>query len=117
MSENISQDVFNRDEALENVGGMEDLLLELGQTLIDELPKLLLNAHQAIAAGDAKGVNAALHSLKGAVTPFAAKRAHAAAWQLEQSAAAGDLSQAAGMMSRLESELDDLKVALGSLQA
>ena len=105
-------DVFDREEALENVGGMEDLLRELGETLIEEIPKLLASARTAAAAGDPQAVSKVLHSIKGSVTPFAAKSSYDLAWQLEQSSASGDLSQADDLLAKLENELSKLAAAL-----
>jgi HPt (histidine-containing phosphotransfer) domain-containing protein len=104
--------VFDREEALENVGGMEDLLRELGETLIEEIPKLQASARAAVATGDSQAVSRVLHSIKGSVTPFAAKASYELAWQLEQSSASGDLSQADDLLSKLEIELSKLATAL-----
>lgn len=112
MSEPAPEDVFNRSEALENMGGSVELLEELSQTLIEELPKLMEAAQDGIQTGDATKVSRTLHSIKGSVTPFAATRAHDAAWKLEQSAAAGDLNHAENLLADLEVELNRLTAAL-----
>jgi len=115
MSETISERVFNKSAALENVAEMEDLLKELAQTLIDELPKLIAAAQSGVTAGDAKAVNAAAHSIKGSVTPFAAELAYDAAWHLESAGSKGDLSNAFQLLADLELELQKLENALRSL--
>jgi HPt (histidine-containing phosphotransfer) domain-containing protein len=115
MPESIANEVFNKTEALQNVAGMEDLLKDLAQTLIDELPKLTAAAHSAVTAGDAAAVNAAAHSIKGSVSPFAAKLAYDAAWQLEAAGTSGDLSKAPQLLATLESELQKLVDAIQSL--
>ncbi len=115
MSESISEKVFNKPVALQNVAEMEDLLKDLAQTLIDELPKLVAAAQSAVKAGDAKAVNAAAHSIKGSVAPFAAELAYDAAWHLETAGTQGDLTDAAQLLANLEIELHRLTDALQSL--
>lgn len=110
-----TMEIFNKDEALENVGGLEDLLQELAGTLSEELPTLLEGARKGIADGNANAVNAAAHSIKGSVTPFAGKASYEAAWKLEQAGSSGDLSNAETLLADLETELEKLQQALKQL--
>ena len=112
MQGSTPKDVMDFEEALENVGGSSDLLGELAEALKAELPKLMNSAREAINAGDAKGVNNASHSIKGSVTPFAAKLAYEAAWKLEEKSASGDLSAANDQLQALEDQLDRLTSVL-----
>ena len=112
MPDSNSKEVFDIEEALNNVGGSQELLCELSQTLQDELPGLLSLARKALKSGDAKAVNAATHSIKGSVTPFAAKLAYDAAWKLEETSSKGDLNNADENFKRLDSELKKLVSAL-----
>lgn len=114
MPESPSLDIFNQTEALENVGGSAELLLDLSQTLIEELPKLLSAAQQAITSGNAASASRSLHSIKGSVTPFAAKTSYDIAWEMEQAAAAGDLNGASDRLADLELELERLVAAMKS---
>jgi two-component system, sensor histidine kinase and response regulator len=57
--------VWQRAEALERLGGDEDLLRELCQIFLEESPKLLRTLRQAALAGDADAVMRAAHSFKG----------------------------------------------------
>jgi len=58
-----------------------------------------------------------VHTLKGSVGNFAAKRALAAIAQLEQIGARGNLEQASPAVDILETELARLRDALSSLKA
>jgi HPt (histidine-containing phosphotransfer) domain-containing protein len=112
MAESTPKEVFNLEEALENVGGSQELLCDLAAVLSEEIPKLLQSAKNGISAGDPKSVNMAIHSLKGSVTPFAAQNSVDAAWKLEQLSADGGLENADELLSQLESELERLSAAL-----
>jgi HPt (histidine-containing phosphotransfer) domain-containing protein len=117
MQGSTPNEVMNFDEALENVGGSEDLLVELADALKSELPQLMDSAREAIDAGDPAGVNSASHSIKGSLTPFAAKLAYDAAWELERNAAEGDLSNAPDQLKQLAEELDRLTQVLDQFKA
>jgi HPt (histidine-containing phosphotransfer) domain-containing protein len=115
MQGSTPNEVMNFQEALENVGGSEDLLVELADALKSELPRLMDSAREAVDAGDAAGVNSVSHSIKGSLTPFAAKLAYDAAWELEKNAAEGDLSKAADQLEQLSDELNRLTHVLDQL--
>jgi HPt (histidine-containing phosphotransfer) domain-containing protein len=97
--------VFDREAALENVGGDEELLAELVSIFIQEAPLLVDAIRAGIASGDSDQVQDAAHSVKGAISQFAAQLAYDAAYQLEQSAASGDLSGTTEGLAHLEGEI------------
>ncbi len=117
MQGSTPREVMDFDEALENVGGSSDLLGELAGALKSELPQLMSSARDAVNAGDARRVNSASHSIKGSVTPFAAKLAYEAAWVLEEKSAKGDLSGADDELQKLEDELNRLTTVLDHFSA
>jgi signal transduction histidine kinase/DNA-binding response OmpR family regulator/HPt (histidine-containing phosphotransfer) domain-containing protein len=83
---------FDREEALERVGGSEELLRDLVELFRTECPKQMEAIRQQKAAGDLAGLARAAHALKGSVAMFAAQRAYDAALRLEKMGRAGDIS-------------------------
>jgi len=75
---------WNRIEALDRIGGDEELLRDLCQIFLEESPKLLQKLQQAVAAGDSDGVMRAAHSLKGESSYLGAGGTSQAARQLEE---------------------------------
>jgi PAS domain S-box-containing protein len=109
-------DTLDRQEALERVGGDAALLRELVEVFLADCPRLWRDIGDALARGDARQLNRAAHTLKGAVSTFGAHTAREAAQHLELLGQKGDLSGAAGAVARLETELERLKPALLELE-
>ncbi|MCO4759602.1 MAG: response regulator, partial [Oceanospirillaceae bacterium] len=107
-------EVFDPDGALEGVGGDADILKELVELFYDECPKLMVEIHTTLAAGDAVALRRAAHTLKGTAAVFAAKRTVASAQKLELMARESELDTAPDALSVLESEVERLKQALAS---
>lgn len=100
--------VFDREAMLAELGGDEDLLIELIGTMKSEAPKLLHEVRIAVEAGDPALVARAAHTLKGAISNFGAQAAAKAAFQLEQMGRAGHLNDVAVALATLEAEVDTL---------
>jgi PAS domain S-box-containing protein len=100
---------------LERVGGDRAALRRLARLYLADYPKLLARLRRALAAGDAPGVRAAAHALKGATSNFAATAAVAAAQRLEQLAEAGTLGEAPAVLADLEGALRQVRGALSAL--
>src|SRR5258708_2811897 len=83
---------FDRAEAIGRVGGDAQLLRELGEVFLGELPAWLAGLEQALHAGDAGTVQRLAHTIKGAVGTFGATRAAQAAQRLEQLGREEDLA-------------------------
>ena len=103
---------WNKVEALDRIGGDEELLHEMCQIFLEESPKLLRSLQQAVAAGDPDGVVRAAHSLKGESSYLSASRTSLAARQLEEMGHNHDLSRASETFAVLEREVVDLQLAL-----
>lgn len=103
---------WSKTQALERVGGDEELLQELCQIFISEYPKLLEKVREAIVAGNADGVQRAAHSLKGEVSYLGAPNATETARLLEDMGRAKDLSRAAETLISLEQALATLHSAI-----
>ncbi len=106
---------FNRNAALVQVDGDEELLAELAKMLLDELPVHLVALRDAVARGDCKVLERAAHALKGAVGNFAASRSFDRARDLEMMGRAGDLAHAPEALGALEESLQRLEPALARL--
>ena len=103
---------WNRIEALDRIGGDEELLRDLCHIFLEESPKLLQKLQQAVAAGDSDGVMRAAHSLKGESGYLGAGGTSEAARQLEQMGLDHDLSRASNSLAVLEREVASLHLDL-----
>jgi len=108
---------WDRAEALEQMGGDEQLFGELCEIFLREYPKRIDALREAIKAGNATEVRRAAHSLKGEAGCLAAEGAREAAQRLEDMGRAGELSKAFPALSLLQQELVALKIALQNRQA
>ncbi|MGA9040113.1 MAG: response regulator [Terriglobales bacterium] len=108
---------WSKAQALNRLGGDEELLRELCQIYLEESPKLLEKLRQAVVDGDAETVKRVAHSIKGEVGYLGAETASQAARQLENMGNDKDLSQAAAIFAVLERELMGVQSALKNLEA
>ena len=106
---------FNLDEALQQVDGDRDLLAEIAAIFLSDAPAMMADVAAAVAAGDPAAVSRTAHQLKGSILAFGAAAAAAAAFSLEQSGRAGDLTMARAEVELLGAEIDRLREGLESL--
>ncbi len=104
--------VWARAEALNRLGGDEELLRELCQIFLEESPKLLQKLRQGIGDTDPDAVMRAAHSLKGELGYLSAAGASQAARELEDMGHEKNLSRAPAVLAVLERELAGLHLAL-----
>jgi HPt (histidine-containing phosphotransfer) domain-containing protein len=104
--------VFNRELALDRVGGDEELLEEIVGLYLDEYPTLLGQIQAAVQAGDAKELYRSAHTLKGSLGALGAEAAHQQALELEISGRQGNLNNAPSMAVDLENLLRQLHAEL-----
>ena len=107
---------WKRAEALDRIGGDEELLQDLCHIFLEESPKLLQKLQQAVAAGDTDGVMRAAHSLKGEAGYFGADGTSHAARQLEDMGRDKNLSGAGDALAALERDLVILQLELRGLR-
>ncbi len=98
--------------AMEAVQGDQGLLRELIEIFLDDGPKLMSQAREAQAEGDAAVLQRAAHTLKGSVRLFGATQAFDLCFELESLAKRSELQQAAAAIARLEEELERLVESL-----
>ena len=104
----FSATAFDREAAMERLGGDAELFVEVAQLFVADAPKMLDELRQSIAAADAAGVRLRAHGLKGAAGYLAASATVEAAQILERDAASGDLSRATESFARIESAVERL---------
>jgi len=91
-----------------------DLLAEVAELFLDSAPGLLAQVREAIARGDAPGLERAVHALRGAASNFGAADTVAAAARLESMGRDGELRDADAVYADLERAITRL---LGALAA
>jgi two-component system, sensor histidine kinase and response regulator len=106
---------WNKSEALDRIGGDEELLRDLCHIFLEESPKLLQKLHQAVAAGDSDAIMRAAHSLKGESSYLGASGTSQAARQLEEMGRSQDLSRASDTLAVLDREVATLHLDLKNL--
>ena len=102
--------------ALDRLQGDRGLLEEIVDVFREECPRLMAQARQAIAGGDAAQLRLAAHTLKGALVNFAAQDAVEAARRLEMLGKQGALAEAPQAFSELERQLERLRPVLDEMQ-
>ncbi len=103
---------FDLAAVLENLGGNEALLVEIGGLFAAEWPNSLAKLHAALAAGDAEALRRSAHFVKGSVSNFSAWRAMEAARDLEYAARDGRLGEAPRLLEATIAAVDELIAAL-----
>jgi HPt (histidine-containing phosphotransfer) domain-containing protein len=98
--------------ALDSVGGDVQLLKEVAQEALGELPRLVDQLKQAIEDGNAPTAQRAAHTIKGVVRLFGAGTAGQLAEIIEGRARDNDLREAAHGFGQIEPELADITLAL-----
>jgi HPt (histidine-containing phosphotransfer) domain-containing protein len=92
------------------------LLQELIGLFFDGIPKLLSAIQESITRRDARALERAAHTLKGAVSNFGAKSACDAALRLEVIGRGGDFPHSEEAYVELEKEVTRLGGALAALR-
>jgi len=100
-----SESGWNRAEALDRLGGDEDLFRELCQIFLEESPKSLEDLRRALANEEAPAVRRIAHTIKGEVGYLSASEAVRAARQLEDMGHDNNLAGASEVFDVLEREL------------
>jgi HPt (histidine-containing phosphotransfer) domain-containing protein len=109
--------LVDRDALLDRVGGDEDLMREITAIFLAEYPELIQDIERAVAAGDAKGLERAAHSLKGSVSNFGAEAATQAAYRLEAMGRKGQIDEAPAALAELLVQFQQLHPVLEELGA
>ena len=103
------------EKTLEALGDDMELVTELAEILLDDIPRLVEEVERSIAEGDSDGLRHSAHTLKGAASNFNAAATVSAALRLEVMGRDGDLSGAEEALSQLLKETSRLKPELEKL--
>jgi two-component system sensor histidine kinase/response regulator len=103
------QGEFDEAAVLAYIGGDRELLSEMADLFLQDVPTLLSTVRQAAERRDSVALERAAHKLKGALSHFSARTAFEAAAHLEEMGRRKDPSQA-------HQALADLEHAVGRLQ-
>ncbi len=113
QGENRSNEgVFDYEDSLARLGGDDQLFNEVVDIFLEDVPKILSQASNSLAAGDSATLERAAHTLKGLSANFSAASAVAAGYAVELLAREHRLDGAAVCFPRMESELHRLETAL-----
>jgi CheY-like chemotaxis protein len=108
---------FDVENARQRFGGDEHLLAEIARVFLEDCPRQRRAIDAAIDAGDAEGLAAAAHALKGAAASLSAPRVADAARVLEILGRDGPMADAPAARQRLRREIDGLTTTLNQLLA
>lgn len=97
---------WNREFALEQTGGDEELLVELLSLFRDSSVADLGRLRQAVEAGSSEGVVRAAHSIKGAAASLGFENIRQLALDMETAGRAGSVEQARSDLSRMAALLE-----------
>ncbi|OLC54056.1 MAG: hypothetical protein AUH92_04785 [Acidobacteria bacterium 13_1_40CM_4_69_4] len=107
--------MVDRIALLSRLEGDARLLAEIVELFLRTAPRLMRDIKQALASKDAKKLERAAHTLKGAVANFGARQAYEAALTLEQHGRRGDLPAARRAWASMEKAMVRLKKELARL--
>lgn len=113
--DSLDVSLFDKNAALDRLGGDLDLLIELAGMFLEDCPRLIDGIQEALENNDSDSVQRLAHSLKGAVGNFSAQSAFDAAHELETMGREGNLSGAKEIFSGLKQNIERLKPALSKL--
>jgi PAS domain S-box-containing protein len=107
---------IDQDALMKNFDGDRELIATLSRVFADSSQKQLAELAEAIAQGDAAGIERAAHVLKGSVSNFRADAAVNAAARLELIGQNGDLALADSALAALEIEIGRLRQDLEAFE-
>lgn len=97
---------FNREIALDRVGGDEELFREVAQLYMNEYASIVDQIQSAIRAGSASDLQRSAHTLKGSLGTLGAEQAAAQALRLEMMGRLQDMTDASTALCELHRVLE-----------
>lgn len=104
-----SEVVWDHKQALEYVGGDEELLKDLMELFLQRMDILLMALNKAVAAADAEAISDTAHALKGAVNHFAATRSQELTKTIEDKALMGELEDVDALFGEVQKAVAQLE--------
>ncbi len=107
-------DIFDPAEAMDRACDDLELLAELAEMFNENRDRLLVELTEAVASGNAQGIDEAAHALKGSVGTFSTKRPYLIARELEFCGKNQQLEAAPQLLAGLKVALTELEVAVSN---
>ena len=104
--------LYDRELALDRLGGDEELLGEITVLFLQESPQMLARLQMAVADRDAHSIMEAAHSMKGSLATLGAEEGALLALDLEMMGRNNVLGSSSDALRRLEDMLGQLRVQL-----
>jgi two-component system, sensor histidine kinase and response regulator len=104
--------LFDREAALRRVEGDEEILRELVETFLDQVPELMDGIRASARAGEAPELRRGAHTLKGSAAVFAASSVTEAALRLETLAREERMDEVDDAIGELEPRVEGLVAEL-----
>lgn len=111
----MADEVLDQAALLEECDDDMDFLTHMVEIFDRDRTARLQRLSEAIAAGDCETVMNEAHALKGGVGVLSGRASFETAKSLEMMGRSQDLSDAVATLQKLESDLEDLRRALGEL--
>lgn len=107
--------VVNVSATLQRLGGDVELMRDMAEFFLEDVPELLNAIRQGLQNGDAETVARSAHSIKGLAANFDAHKTETAARDVENAARNEDLVQVHRSLPVLTAASDDTFIALRRL--
>jgi len=109
--------IFDSDDMLDRLGGDEEFLDDVLEVFIDECPKMLEGLRRGVTEGNAREIERAAHTMKGALLNISADPAAGIVVVLETMARDNDLEKSIEVFSALELAMGQLEHELQTFRA
>ncbi len=105
--------VFDRAAMLDRCMGDEELVQEVLDMFLDNLPQRIQELQAALDAADSQAARMAAHTIKGMAANTSAEALRAIAKEMEEAAESGDLEAVREKMEALVDRFEELRAMLG----
>lgn len=95
-------EILDKDLALENLGGDEDLFREILQIYLDDVAKRMRLLHEALDGSNCEGIRFEAHAIKGASANIGAVSVREISSDIEQAGRDNRVDAVAELVERLE---------------
>lgn len=110
------QSVFDRAAMLDRLAGDQELLAEIVELYVTEMPKMINALMLYLEDKDLAGAERQAHSIKGASANVSAEVVRGVAFEMEKLAKAGELDGIRGRLEELELAYQDFKNVVKCLE-
>ncbi len=111
-AQSVEEEAFDRSALLERLGGDEELLDEITDVFLEDIPAQLEQLRQGLSDNDATLVQGQGHRIKGASANLQAEAMREVAYEIEIAGRDGKLDSALPLVAKLEQEFENFRFAL-----